>query len=317
MRTPPLAFGGNVFGWTADEATSHAMLDAFVDAGFNLVDTADVYSTWVQGHVGGESESIIGRWLAGRKKRNGVLIATKVGKPMGAGNNGLSAGYIPRAVDASLRRLQTDYIDLLQSHLFDTGTPLEETLEAYARLIEAGKVRWIGASNHSAAQLAQALDVSKRNGLPRYQTVQPLYNLYDRGDFEGELAALCEKEDLGVISFYALASGFLTGKYRDKADLAGSARAHSNAKYMNARGTRILAALDDVAGRYAVTPAQVSLAWLIAQPGVSAPIASATSLAQLAELTAATALKLDDDAIAALDRASVEVAPGAPATPSA
>ena len=309
MRTPPLVFGGNVFGWTADEKTSRALLDAFVDAGFTTIDTADVYSTWVPGHVGGESESVIGRWLAARGKRDDVLIATKLGKPMGAGNSGLSAGYIPRAVEASLRRLKTDHIDLLQSHDFDPATPLEETLGAFARLIEEGKVRWIGASNHTAAQLAAALDVSKRNSLPRYRTVQPLYNLYDRDVFEGELARLCEREDLGVISFYALASGFLTGKYRCEADLAASARARSNAKYLNPRGMRILAAQDGVAARYGVTPAQVALAWVITQPGVTAPIASATSLAQLAELIAATSLVLDADALATLDRASAEASP--------
>jgi aryl-alcohol dehydrogenase-like predicted oxidoreductase len=304
MRTPPLAFGGNVFGWTADERTSHALLDRFVDAGFNLVDTADVYSTWVPGHAGGESESIIGRWIATRGQRDRLLIATKVGKPMGADNRGLSAGYIARAVDASLRRLNTDYIDLYQSHDFDPDTPLEETLGAFARLIDAGKVRWIGASNHSAAQLAQALDVSTRFNLPRYRTLQPLYNLYDRDAFEGELAALCAREDIGVINYYALASGFLTGKYRSEADVASSARATSNAKYLNARGLRILAALDDVGARLGATPAQVAIAWLIAQPGVTAPIASATSRAQLDELLAATRLVLDADALAALGRAS-------------
>ena len=309
MRTPPLAFGGNVFGWTADEKTSHALLDAYVDAGFNLVDTADVYSTWAPGHVGGESETIIGRWIATRGQRDRLLVATKVGKPMGAGNRGLSAAYIARAVDASLRRLNTDYIDLYQSHDFDPDTPLEETLGAFARLIDAGKVRWIGASNHSAAQFAQALDVSKELNLPRYRTLQPLYNLYDRAAFEGELAALCAREDIGVISYYALASGFLTGKYRTQADLASSARAQSNAKYLNARGLRILAALDDVAARTGATPAQVAIAWLIAQPGVTAPIASATSLAQLDELVAATRLRLDADALAALDRASDPAAP--------
>jgi aryl-alcohol dehydrogenase-like predicted oxidoreductase len=304
MRTPPLALGGNVFGWTADERMSQALLDAWVDAGFNLIDTADVYSTWVQGHVGGESESVIGRWLARRRKRDDVLIATKVGKPMGADAKGLSAAYIFRAVEASLRRLQTDYIDLYQSHDFDPATPLEETLGAYARLIEQGKLRWIGASNHGAAQLADALDTSKRLGLPRYETLQPLYNLYDRDGFEGELAALCLRENVGVVSYYALASGFLTGKYREKADLAGSARSQSNAKYLNPRGLRILAALDEVAGRYAVKPGQVAIAWLVTRPGVTAPIASATSLEQLAELVAAIQLSLDADALALLDRAS-------------
>ncbi|HEY5365821.1 MAG TPA: aldo/keto reductase [Casimicrobiaceae bacterium] len=304
MRTAPLAFGGNVFGWTVDERGSHALLDAFVGAGFNLVDTADVYSKWAPGHAGGESETIIGRWLAKRGRRDDVLIATKLGKPMGENQRGLSAAYIVRAVDASLTRLKTDYIDLYQAHDFDAETPLEETLGAFARLIEQGKVRAIGASNHTPAQLAAALDTSTRLGLPRYATLQPLYNLYDRAGFEGELAELCTREGVGVISFYALASGFLTGKYRDKADLAASARATSNARYLNPRGLRILAALDEVAARYRVKPAQVAIAWLVAQPSLTAPIASATSLAQLDELISATRLALDADALSLLDRAS-------------
>ncbi|MEO8847932.1 MAG: aldo/keto reductase [Casimicrobiaceae bacterium] len=304
MKTPPLAFGGNVFGWTVDERTSHTLLDTFVGAGFNLIDTADVYSTWVTGHVGGESETIIGGWLAQRGKRDDVLIATKVGKPMGEGLSGLSAAYITDAVEASLRRLQTDYIDLYQSHAFDAATPLEETLAAFARLIEQGKVRAIGASNHTPAQLSAALAASDRLGLPRYATLQPLYNLYDRDAYEGDLATLCARENLGVISFYALASGFLTGKYRDNADIAGSARARSNDKYMNPRGMRILAALDQVAARYRVAPAQIAIAWLVAQPALTAPIASATSIAQLQDLINATRLVLDADALGALDRAS-------------
>ena len=304
MQTAPLVFGGNVFGWTVDERGSHALLDAFVGAGFNLVDTADVYSKWAPGHAGGESESIIGRWLAKRGRRDDVLIATKLGKPMGESQRGLSAAYVARAVDASLTRLKTDYIDLYQAHDFDAETPLEETLGAFARLIEQGKVRAIGASNHTPAQLAAALGTSTRLGLPRYATLQPLYNLYDRAGFEGELAELCARERVGVISFYALASGFLTGKYRDKADLAGSARATSNAKYLNPRGLRILAALDAVAARYRVKPAQVAIAWLVAQPSLTAPIASATSLAQLDELVSATQLALDADALSLLDRAS-------------
>ena len=304
MQTAPLVFGGNVFGWTVDERGSHALLDAFVGAGFNLVDTADVYSKWAPGHAGGESETIIGRWLAKRGRRDDVLIATKLGKPMGESQRGLSAAYVASAVDASLMRLKTDYIDLYQAHDFDAETPLEETLGAFARLIEQGKVRAIGASNHTPAQLAAALGTSTRLGLPRYATLQPLYNLYDRAGFEGELAELCTREGVGVISFYALASGFLTGKYRDKADLAASSRATSNAKYLNPRGLRILAALDDVAARYRVKPAQVAIAWLVAQPSLTAPIASATSLAQLDELVSATQLALDADALSLLDRAS-------------
>jgi aryl-alcohol dehydrogenase-like predicted oxidoreductase len=305
MRTPPLAFGGNVFGWTADEKTSHALLDAYVDAGFNLVDTADVYSTWVPGHAGGESETIIGRWIATRGQRDRLLIATKVGKPMGAGNRGLSAAYIARAVDASLRRLNTDYIDLYQSHDFDPDTPLEETLGAFARLIDAGKVRWIGASNHSAAQFAQALDVSKELNLPRYRTLQPLYNLYDRAAFEGELAALCAREDIGVISYYALASGFLTGKYRS-ADPEGqsSPRAAGAAKYATDAGLRIIDTLEQIGDAHGASIAATSLAWLRAQPTVVAPIASARTVEQVPDLLAGARLELTADEVEALDRVS-------------
>lgn len=306
MRTPPLAFGGNIFGWTADENTSFALLDRYVGAGFNLIDTADVYSSWVKGHTGGESEAILGKWLASRGGRDKVLIATKVGNAMGPGNEGLSPAYIMRAVDASLQRLQTDYIDLYQSHNPDPKTPIEETLGAYARLIEQGKVRHIGASNHNAAQLGSALAASRRLGLPRYETVQPLYNLYDRNVFEGELAALCARESVGVISYYALASGFLTGKYRNEADIAASARSRSNSKYLNPRGLRILAALDSVAASYGVKPGQVAIAWLVAQPALTAPIASATTIAQLDELIAATKLSLAPQALAELDAASAE-----------
>ncbi len=304
MRIAPLVFGGNVFGWTADERTSFALLDAFVGAGFNMIDTADVYSRWAPGHGGGESETVIGRWLAKRGRRDDVLVATKLGKPMSDADRGLSAAYVVRAVEASLKRLDTDYIDLYQSHDFDAGTPLEETLSAFAKLIAQGKVRAIGASNHTPAQLSAALDTSARLGLPRYEALQPLYNLYDRDVFERELAPLCARENVGVISFYALASGFLTGKYRKPDDLASSARKQSNAKYMNPRGMRILAALDQVAARTHATPAQVAIAWLLAQPALTAPIASATSLAQLDELLRATRMTLDADALRELDAAS-------------
>ena len=307
LQVSPLAFGGNVFGWTVDEAQSFRLLDAWLDAGFNFVDTADVYSSWVPGHVGGESETIIGRWLRQSGKRNRVVLATKVGKPMGDGKVGLSAAYIREAVDASLMRLKTDHIDLYQSHDDDAGTPLEETMEAFAGLIKAGKVRAIGASNYSAPRLAEALDVSERLGLPRYESLQPLYNLYDRAVFEDALAPLCLERGVGVINFYALAAGFLTGKYRSEADAGKSARgANTTKKYLNARGLRILAALDAVAATHGATPAQVAIAWQIAQPAVTAPIASATSTAQLDELTKAATLKLDDASIAALDAASRE-----------
>ncbi|MCU4121499.1 aldo/keto reductase [Variovorax sp. N23] len=307
LQVSPLAFGGNVFGWTVDEAQSFRLLDAWLDAGFNVVDTADVYSRWVPGHVGGESETIIGKWFRQSGKRNRVVLATKVGKPMGDGKAGLSAAYIRAAVDASLTRLKTDHIDLYQSHDDDAGTPLEETLEAFAGLIKAGKVRAIGASNYSAPRLAEALDVSERLGLPRYESLQPLYNLYDRAVFEDALAPLCLERGVGVVNFYALAAGFLTGKYRSAADAGKSARGANTTKtYLNARGLRILAALDAVAATYGATPAQVAIAWQIAQPAVTAPIASATSTAQLDELAKAAMLELDDASIAALEAASRE-----------
>jgi aryl-alcohol dehydrogenase-like predicted oxidoreductase len=306
LATAPLVFGGNVFGWTADEATSFRLLDAFVDGGFNLIDTADVYSTWVPGHTGGESETVIGRWLKQSGKRDRVLIATKVGKPMaGEGRTGLSPRWIRQAVDDSLRRLQTDRIDLYQSHDDDTGTPLEDTLATYAELIRAGKVRAIGASNHTAARLAEALDVSERLKLPRYETLQPLYNLVDRAAFEAELEPLVRERGLGVINFFGLARGFLTGKYRSEADLAKSPRgAGVKANCFNERGWRILAALDEAAAALKATPAQVALAWQMARPTISAPIASATSVAQLEELMGAARLALDSSTITALDRAS-------------
>jgi aryl-alcohol dehydrogenase-like predicted oxidoreductase len=306
LATAPLVFGGNVFGWTADEATSFRLLDAFVDGGFNLIDTADVYSTWVPGHTGGESETVIGRWLKQSGKRDRVLIATNVGKPMaGEGRTGLSPRWIRQAVDDSLRRLQTDRIDLYQSHDDDTGTPLEDTLATYAELIRAGKVRAIGASNHTAARLAEALDVSERLKLPRYETLQPLYNLVDRAAFEAELEPLVRERGLGVINFFGLARGFLTGKYRSEADLAKSPRgAGVKANCFNERGWRILAALDEAAAALKATPAQVALAWQMARPTISAPIASATSVAQLEELMGAARLALDSSTITALDRAS-------------
>jgi len=300
----PLAFGGNVFGWTVDEATSFRLLDAFVDAGFSLIDTADSYSRWVTGHKGGESETIIGRWIAARGRHDDVVIATKVGSDMGLGRKCLRKDYILQAAEASLRRLQVDAIDLYQSHWDDETTPLDETLEAYATLIAQGKVRAIGASNLSADRLQQALDVSARNGLPRYLTLQSPYNLYDRATFEGPLASLCIREGIGVISYFALAAGFLTGKYRSEADFAKSARGGGMSKYLNPRGLRILAALDRVAADKHATPAAVALAWLIDRPGLTAPIASATSVEQLGELIAATRLRLDADAVRALDQAS-------------
>ena len=306
LAVAPLAFGGNVFGWTADEATSFSLLDAFVDAGFDLVDTADVYSRWVPGHAGGESETIIGRWLArspGRRER--IVLATKVGKPMGEGAGGLSRAWIRRAVEDSLRRLRTDRIDLYQSHDDDTATPLEETLETYAALVAEGKVRAIGASNFGAARLAEALATSERLGLPRYETLQPLYNLYDRAAYEAELEPLCRAQGLGVIPYFALARGFLSGKYRGEDDVAKSPRgAGVKAAYFNPRGWRMLAALDAVAQDLRATPAQVALAWAMARPGITAPIASATSVAQFEELAGAAALVLHAEALRRLDDAS-------------
>ncbi len=292
-----------MFGWTADERRSFEVLDAFVAAGFNLIDTADVYSRWIEGHVGGESETVIGKWLARRGRRDDVVIATKVGMEMGPGKKGLSRKYILEAADASLARLGTDYIDLYQAHIDDPETPLEETLGAFADLIAAGKVRAIGASNYEADRLAAALETSRANGLPRFETLQPWYNLYDRVAFEGPLAELCRREGLGVISYFGLASGFLTGKYRSEKDLAGSARAYRVKSMMNERGFRILAALDDVAAQHGATPAQIALAWLRAH-GVTAPIASATSVAQLEELVAFAGIELDAEAVAKLDAAS-------------
>ncbi len=305
LQVSPLAFGGNVFGWTVDEATSFSLLDAWVDAGFNFIDTADVYSMWVPGHTGGESETIIGKWLRKSGKRNRVVLATKVGKPMGAGRSGLKPAYIRQAVEDSLRRLQTDTIDLYQSHDDDSNTPQADTLGAYGELIKAGKVRAIGASNFTAPRLALALQASKKHGLPRYESLQPLYNLYDRVVFEGELETLCLKNGVGVINFYALAAGFLTGKHRTAQDADKSPRGkNTTAKYLNPRGLKILTALDDVAGRIRASPAQAALAWQMARPGITAPIASATSLSQLAELVAATRLTLDADDIELLNQAS-------------
>lgn len=307
LQVSPLCFGGNVFGWTADEATSFSLLDAWLDAGFNFIDTADVYSRWVPDHVGGESETMIGKWLKASGKRHRVVLATKVGKDMGDGKVGLRSEYIRQAVDASLQRLQTDHIDLYQSHDDDPSVPLSETLEAYAELIKTGKVRAIGASNYSAPRLLEALQTSQKLGLPRYESLQPLFNLYDRAVFEQELQPLCIEQKIGVINFYALAAGFLTGKYRSEADASKSARGkNTTAKYLNARGLHILAELDAVAERYEATPGQVAIAWQMAQPGITAPIASATSLAQLQELVGAAQLQLDADALEDLNEASAE-----------
>jgi aryl-alcohol dehydrogenase-like predicted oxidoreductase len=304
IEMPPLMFGGNVFGWTIDEATSFRLLDALIAAGFNAIDTADVYSVWVRGHQGGESETVIGNWLKRRGRRDDVIIATKLGSQMGSGDKGLPRAWIMKEVDASLRRLQTDTIDLYQAHRDDPDTPQEETAQAFADLVKQGKVRAIGASNFSAARLKSALDVSRKLGLPRYESLQPHYNLVERRAYEAELEPLCQAEGLGVINYYALAAGFLTGKYRSAADLSKSPRGGGVKSYLNERGFRVLKALDDTATRHNATPAQVALAWLIARPSVTAPIASATSLDQLRDILKAVELRLDVQDIEALDTAS-------------
>jgi aryl-alcohol dehydrogenase-like predicted oxidoreductase len=304
LQVSRICLGGNVFGWTVDEPMSFRLLDAWVDAGMNFVDTADVYSRWVPGHAGGESETIIGKWLKTSGKRNKIVLATKVGKPMGDHDKGLSKAYIRRAVEASLRRLQTDVIDLYQSHDDDPATPLEETLATFADLIREGKVRAIGASNHTAERLALALDTSERLGLPRYESLQPLYNLVERAAFEDALEPVCVERGLGVINFFALAMGFLTGKYRSAADLGKSVRGNGAGKYLNERGLAVLGALDAVAGTIGATPAQVALAWQTARPSITAPIASASNEKQLAELVAAARLQLDAPSIATIDRVS-------------
>jgi aryl-alcohol dehydrogenase-like predicted oxidoreductase len=304
LEISPLVFGGNIFGWTVDQATSFKLLDAFIAAGFNSVDTADIYSKWVPGHTGGESEIILGEWMRRSGNRKKVIVATKVGMEMGDGKKGLSKSHILRSAEDSLRRLQTDYIDLYQSHNDDPDTPLEETLGAYAELIRQGKVRAIGASNHKAERLAAAIEASKKSGLPAYQTLQPNYSLVERADYENNLEPLCQKEGLGVINYYPLASGFLTGKYRSESDAAGKARAHNVTKHLNERGFKILGALDQVAKKYNATPAGISLAWLLARPSITAPIVSATNLEQLNDLIPSVDLALDRDSIEFLNQAS-------------
>jgi len=304
IKVGPFCFGGNVFGWTIDEKQSFDILDAYIDSGLEFIDTADVYSKWKPGNKGGESETIIGNWLKQSGKRGQVVIATKVGKPMGEDKKGLSKAYITKAVEDSLMRLKTDYIDLYQSHEDDPNTPLEETLSTFTDLIRQGKVRAIGASNFSPARLQEALKVSETNGFARYETLQPEYNLYNRDSYEKEQELVCLENNLGVITFYSLASGFLTGKYRSEADLSKSARGSGVKKYLNDRGFRILNALDQVASQYQTTPAAAAIAWVIAHKGITAPIASATSLKQLKDTTAAVHLNFDQSAIDLLTEAS-------------
>ena len=306
LTVSPLTLGGNVFGWTIDEQKSFEILDAWLAAGFNFIDTADSYSSWVPGNKGGESEVIIGNWMKKRGNRDQVILATKLGSEMGPGKMGLSKKYISEAAEASLRRLQTDYIDLHQSHWPDPETPYEETFEGYAELLKEGKVRAIGASNFSAKQLTDSLEAAEKNNLPSYQTLQPLYNLYDRAVFENELEKICLDNNTGVINYYALASGFLTCKYRTENDFSKSARGGGVKKYLTERGLRILKALDEVAARYNSTPASVSIAWLLTRPAITAPIASATSIEQLNSLSKAVELQLDKDAVKLLTEASAE-----------
>lgn len=304
FRIAPLMFGGNVFGWTADESTSFRLLDAFTDAGFNAVDTADTYTRWVPGNTGGDSERVIGKWLSKTGKRDKIMLATKVGGVFSEEKRGLKKDYILRSIDDSLQRLQTDHIDLYQTHYDDAETPIEETLETYAEIVKSGKVRAIGTSNMSLERIIASAAISSAKGFPSYQTLQPEYNLFDREKFETEYGPYAIEHNLGVIPYFALASGFLTGKYRKEEDLANSSRAKYLGKYMTERGVRILAALDEVAARYNAKPGMVAIAWLMNRPGITAPIASATSLQQLDELIRAVNLKLDTDAMQLLNDAS-------------
>ncbi|WP_312409175.1 aldo/keto reductase [Comamonas sp.] len=307
LQVSSLCLGGNVFGWTADEATSFRLLDAWLDAGMNFVDTADVYSRWAPGHSGGESERVLGKWLRSSGKRAQVVLATKVGKDMGDGKVGLRPEYIRQAVDASLQRLQTDYIDLYQSHDDDAQVPLADVMGTFGELIAEGKVRAVGASNYSAARLAEALQTSEQHGLARYESLQPLYNLYDRAVFEKELQPLCVAHGVGVINFYSLAAGFLTGKYRQAEDASKSPRgAKTTQLYLNDRGLRILAALEQVSARVAAPMGEVAVAWVMRQPAIASPIASASNLEQLQSLIRASRLQLDADAMATLNAASAE-----------
>ena len=308
LSIAPVVFGGNVFGWTVDAKTAFDLLDRFRAAGLDAIDTADVYSAWAPGNVGGESETIIGDWLRSRGARGDMTIVTKVGSPMGPDRKGLSARYVEQAVEASLKRLGVDTIDLYLSHRPDDSVPHAETLGAYQRLIDKGKIRWCGASNFSAAQLAAALKAARARGLPRYEVLQPEYNLYDRSGFEGPVRDLCVAEEIGVITYYSLAKGFLSGKYRSPADLGQSPRGGGVRGYLNPRGSRILDALAEVAARHGAKSAEVALAWLIAQPGVTAPIASATSPAQVDSLIRAATLALSADDLAALDSAAAATA---------
>lgn len=305
LEVAPLCFGGNVFGWTVNENTAFDLLDAFVGGGFNFVDTADIYSRWIPGNKGGESETILGKWFKHSGRRKDVILATKVGFEMAPDKKGLSKKHIMESVNESLRRLQTDYIDLYQSHTDDETVPQEETLAAYQQLIKDGKVRAIGASNFTPRRLVQAIATARKHGLPSYQSLQPEYNLYDRQGYEAELEAICRENNIGVMNYYALARGFLSGKYRMPSDAGKSPRGEKAvATYLNPRGYAILKALDELAAKLKSTPAQISLAWLMARPGITAPIASASKLEQLLDMMKAANLNLDEEAIKKLDQAS-------------
>jgi aryl-alcohol dehydrogenase-like predicted oxidoreductase len=312
LQIEPLVFGGNVLGWTADEAMSFSLLDAFVGAGFTMIDTADVYSIWGPGNSGGESETIIGKWLSRRRRRNDIILATKVGWELSPAEKGLRKTYIVNAVEKALGRLNTDYIDLYQSHIDDPATPVEETLEAYAKLIRQGKVRFIGASNFGASRLQESLDVSNRYGYPRYTIFQPLYNLIAREQFETELAPICLKEGLAVITYFSLASGFLTGKYRSDGDLAGRLRSEEVKRHITRANFEVLKALDIVGSRLNCKLGQIAIAWLLSRPTVTAPIVSATNLEQLSELVAACEINLDEGSKRILEDASALYRGGAP-----
>lgn len=304
LSIAPIVFGGNVLGWTIDEKQSFEILDHFIEAGFNAIDTADVYSRWGDGHQGGEFETVIGNWLKARGNRDEIVLITKVGADVGQGHRDITEKHILQAADKSLKRLQTDHIDLYFTHFDDDKTPVEETLGAYEKLIKAGKVRWIGASNLSPERLQASMIASELNGLPRYEVFQPEYNLYNRQGFEQGVAPLCQEYGLGVISYFALASGFLSGKYRSEADLSKSIRGGGVKKFLNDRGHRILNALDETAAKHQATPAGVAMAWLINSPLVTAPIASATKAHHLQSFIEAVQIDLSVDDIAKLDEAS-------------
>jgi aryl-alcohol dehydrogenase-like predicted oxidoreductase len=305
LNVSVLCFGGNVLGWTTDPQQSAAVLDTFMEEGGNFVDSADVYSRWVPGNQGGESEVILGQWMKDRGNRADVIVATKLGSPMGESKQGLSRAYMMQAVEDSLTRLQTDYIDLYQAHRDDPNTPLEETMAAFDELVKSGKVRWIGASNYTAARLAEANAAAKAGGYARFESIQPPYHLLNRAEYEADLEPLCQQDDIGVITYSSLASGFLTGKYRPGADLPSSGRAAGvQQRFMNDKGWTVLEAVESVAKRLGATPAQVALAWIVARPGMTGPIASATTPSQLVDLIGGIELELDTEALETLEAAS-------------